>query len=217
MATYSDTFTNTAGTVLASHNASWVFVAGDGAAYYGIVGGTAAGTLFSGTSQRNLFRYNAAVGVDQFGEFVVENTGVQFDTAITAILLLRSSTDASPNQDHYRLEVQDNGANGSSHNFLIFKVTDGTPVQIGATFTNALSNGDTVRFEATGTSTTTLVTKINGTQIDSRTDSTSPFTSGQIGIGGAKPSGMRMASWSGGDLSAGASALPLIVQRFLRG
>lgn len=202
MATYSDSFTNTAGTVLHTHNALWVFVAGDGAAYYGIAGGTDAGTLFAGTSVRNIFRYDVSVGADQFGEFVVAGTGTQFDTGLKALLVLRSSTDAGPNHDNYFLEVQDNGANGASHNFLVFKTVNGTMSQVGTTFTANLSNGDTVRFEATGTTTTTLVTKLNGTQIDSRTDSSSPHTSGQIGIGGSKPSGLRMASWSGGDLSA---------------
>lgn len=201
MATYSDSFTNTAGTVLNTHNALWVFVAGDGAAYYGIVGGTTAGTLFTGTSQKNYFRYNNTAADDQYGEFVVDSTGTQFDGGIRALLVLRSSTDASPNNDCYYLETQDNGANGGSHNFLVFKVVNGTHTQIGSTFTNALSNGDTVRFEASGSATTTLVTKVNGTQIDSRTDSSSPHTSGQIGIGGSKPGGMRMASWAGGDLA----------------
>lgn len=207
MATYSDSFTNTAGTVLHTHNVLWVFVAGDGAAYYGIAAGTGAGTLFTGTSVRNIFRYDVSVGADQFSEFVVENTGAQFDGNIKALIVLRSSTDASPNHDNYFLEVQDNGANGASHNFLVFKTVNGTMSQVGTTFTANLSNGDTVRFEATGTTTTTLVTKLNGTQIDSRTDSSSPHTSGQIGIGGARPSGMRMASWSGGDLSAPAADL----------
>lgn len=207
MATYSDSFTGSASTALATYNSTWVFVDGDGAAYYGIVStGTAAGVLFTGASAKNIFRYNDTVGADQFSEFVVVNCGVSFDPTLLAILVLRSSTDTSPNHDHYRLEIEDGPASGASHNFLIYKVTNGTAVQIGSTFTATLANGDAVRFQATGTTTTTLVTKVNGTQVDSRTDSSSAFTSGQVGIGGARPGGMRMASWTGGDLAA-ASAI----------
>jgi len=209
MATYSDSFTGTASTALATYNSTWVYVSGDGAAYYGITStGVDAGVLFTGTSAKNIFRYNNTVGADQFSEFVVVNCGSAFDPVMTAILVLRSSTDSSPNQDHYRLEVQDNAASGSAHNFLVYKVVNGTATQLGSTISNTLANGDTIRFEATGTTTTSLVVKRNGSQLGSTfTDSSSPHTSGQVGIGGSRPSGIRMASWSGGDLSAPAADL----------
>lgn len=201
MATYTDTFTGTAGTALDTYNSTWVFIDGDGHDYYGIVGGTAAGTLFSGTSAKNVYRYNNTVGADQYVEIVIENIGSMFDGSNMCILVARADT-GTTSSNHYQLRILDDAVNGASHGFELYKVVSGTPSILGSAFSGTLSNGDTVRLEVTGTTTTTFVTKINGTQIDSRSDSSSPHTSGQVGIGGAKTSGGRAASWGGGDLSS---------------
>jgi hypothetical protein len=72
----------------------------------------------------------------------------------------------------------------SSTVLKIFEVTGtGSYSQIGGNITvTTLVAGDTLSLEATGTSTTTLVVKVNGVQQASEDDSTSPWTSGQPGI-----------------------------------
>lgn len=203
MATYSDTFTGTNGTALNAYLATWVYINGDGAAYYGITTNAAA-TLFSGTSAFNTYRYNNTFAQDQYSECVIGNLGGNLDPVV--ILIVRADT-GTTSSNHYRLHIlESNTGNGGSKTFQLYKVTAGTPTLIGSSFTSTVSNGDTIRLEATGGATTTLVTKKNGTQIDSRTDSSSAFTSGQCGIGGQKTSGIRADSWGGGDLAA-ASAI----------
>lgn len=200
MADYTDAFTGTNGTDLATYNSTWVLIGGDGVGYYGI-NGNAAQTLFTGTNADNTYRYNNTAGQDQYSQGVIDNLGGS--QSAFCLLLLRADT-GTTSSNHYKLSVDESSnGNGGTKTFSVYKVTSGTPALIGSTFTSAVSNGDTIRFEATGGATTTLVTKLNGTQIDSRSDSTSPFTSGQVGIGGAKPSGIRWASWGGGDISAG--------------
>ena len=200
MATYSDSFTGTNGTDLATYSSTWVLIGGDGVGYYGI-NGDAAQTLFSGTNADNTYRYNNTAGQDQYSEGIAENLG-GFQSAF-CLLLVRADTGTS-SSNHYKLAIDEGGSgNGASKTFSVYKVTSGTPALVGSTFSSTVSNGDTITFEATGGATTTLVTKKNGTQIDSRTDSTSAFTSGQVGIGGAKTSGIRWASWGGGDITGG--------------
>lgn len=200
MADYTDTFTGTNGTDLATYNSTWVLIGGDGVGYYGI-NGNAAQTLFSGTNPDNTYRYNNTAGQDQYSEGIVDNLGGSLDSR--NVLIVRADTGTS-SSNHYKLVIEESSTgNGGTKNFLLYKTTTGTPAQIGSTFTAAVSNGDTIRLEATGGATTTLATKVNGSQIDSRTDSSSPFTSGQVGIGGAKTGGIRWASWGGGDISGG--------------
>lgn len=202
MATYTDLFTGVNGTALDTYDATWVFIDGEGHDYFGLTNsGTAAGALFAGGNAVKIFRYNVSITQDQFVEFIVENIGSTFDGVNLFCLLLRTDT-GTTNSNHYRLHVQDDNSDGGLHTFEIYKTTTGTPSIMGASFTAALTNGDVVRFQATGGATTTLVVKINGTTVGTRTDSTSPFTSGQFGIGGTKPSGIRASAATGGDLSA---------------
>jgi len=69
---------------------------------------------------------------------------------------------------------------------FLYKMTDSGTVdfttKLGATFTvSTLVAGDVIRLSATGTSTTTLEVFVNGISQGTRTDSTSPYTSGQPG------------------------------------
>ncbi len=63
------------------------------------------------------------------------------------------------------------------------------------------ADGDLVKLEVTGTSTTSLVVKINGAQDGSTyNDSSSPFTSGSAGMWGYPSTPGFVLSWTGGDL-----------------
>lgn len=87
----------------------------------------------------------------------------------------------------------------------IFKVTGGSWVAM-ATSGTAWPSGSTVRLEATGTSTTTLTPMLGGTTdtaLGVQTDSSSPFTSGSVGVNGwgiVSGSDQSLNSWEGGDL-----------------
>lgn len=213
MADYTDAFTGTDGTDLHAYNTLWVLIGGDGVGYYGI-NSNCAQTLFGGTAPDNTYRYNNTAGQDQYAKGIVDNLGGSLDSR--NVLILRADTGTS-SSNHYKLVVDEaSTGNGGTKVFSVYKVTSGTPALIGSTFTSAVSNGDEIRFEATGGATTTLVTKKNGTQIDSRTDSSSAFTSGQVGIGGAKTGGIRWASWGGGDISGGGSSALLSISNSYR-
>jgi len=210
MATYNEDFDGTS-QALSAKDATWVYVAGDGDVYFGPVGDGNGGILGSGSGATSIYRYNNTVGADQYAEVVIANVGVLYDYACLGVLVVRSSTDASPNEDHYRLLIHDQAASGGTVNFDIVKVTNGTPAAALLNFTATLTNGDTIRLEATGTSTTSFVVKRNGSQIGTTgTDSSSAFTSGQVGVGGAKAGGIRFVSWAGGDISSGSSILPMV-------
>lgn len=65
----------------------------------------------------------------------------------------------------------------------INKDTGGTFATLGADFTiTSLVSGDIVKITATGGATTTLEIFVNGSSIGTRTDSSSPFTTGSAGI-----------------------------------
>ncbi len=84
------------------------------------------------------------------------------------------------------------------------KWVDTTESQLGADITTTISVNDVVRIEASGTSTTTLTIKVNGSTIDTRTDSTSPITTGKAGfVSRYADTTMTLDDWEGGDLSAG--------------
>lgn len=76
--------------------------------------------------------------------------------------------------------------NGSTTDVVVYKVTDSgsySKTQLGSNFTiTALSPGDTLRLEVTGTSTVTLTLYRNGVSQGTRTDSSSTFTGGQPGL-----------------------------------
>jgi hypothetical protein len=67
---------------------------------------------------------------------------------------------------------------------IVWKVTaDGaTWTQLGAAFYPAIAVGDTVKASVSGSSTVTIEVFLNGTSQGTRTDSSSPYTSGYAGI-----------------------------------
>ena len=94
---------------------------------------------------------------------------------------------------------------GSSVNVNISKVTDNeialTFVPLGATpiVINEIFTGDTIGLSATGTSPVTLTLYHNGVMVTTRTDSNSPWTTGQPGMildGG----GARLSKFTANDL-----------------
>jgi hypothetical protein len=77
--------------------------------------------------------------------------------------------------------VADRSGTGS---ITLYKVTNngGTFTTMGAVFETTINTGDILTLKATGTSTTTLEIFLNGSSLGTRTDSSTPHTSGQPGI-----------------------------------
>lgn len=73
----------------------------------------------------------------------------------------------------------------TSSQLTVYKCTDTGTLAfagIGAAITQTLTAGDTIGLSAEGTSTVTLRVFFNGSEITTRTDSTSPYASGQPGF-----------------------------------
>lgn len=71
----------------------------------------------------------------------------------------------------------------NSETIQIYKLTAGSFSQLGTDISvTAFVIGDTLSIGATGTSTTTLTAYRNGSSVGTKTDSSSPITSGQPGI-----------------------------------
>lgn len=103
----------------------------------------------------------------------------------------------------------------STVDVMLLKMTGGASANLwGAAINVSWTDGDVIRLIATGTSTTSLsVYRVSGgtpTQIGTTyDDSSSPFTSGSVGIYGygGSSSGFLADDWSGGDYADGASAV----------
>lgn len=82
--------------------------------------------------------------------------------------------------------------------FGIYKLNAGVRTLLGSGATVSYAQGDRIRCQASGTSTTTITAYINDSQVDSQTDSSSPYTSGYPGIvsHGQKP----LDNFEAGDL-----------------
>lgn len=134
-----------------------------------------------------------AFGGEQYSEAVLAVSGTD-DIGVA----VRGSTSAS---QFYLYDVQGGAANQSG----IYKY-GGTYVVIGALFGAAATVGHTYRIESTGSGTTTLTVKDNGVTVTTRTDASSPFTSGRPGVYVANAV-MSWDSWNGGDIGGGANPL----------
>lgn len=96
----------------------------------------------------------------------------------------------------------------------IIKAVAGTVTTLN-TDTTAWTTGDTVRLEVTGTSTTTLVVKQNGTQVATVNDSSSPITdAGQAGVCGHLSSGqLLVTSWAANNLGS-STVVPVFMAQY---
>lgn len=202
MATYTDTFTGSNGTALATYSANWTFITADSgdASLFGITNsGTAAGALFSATALTIFRSVHGSYANDQYSEVVIENINALSSNATTYELavMVRVSADTGAGADCYALGIVDDASNGGTHSFALLSVLNNTVTVLGSAFTSTLSNGDTIRLEVSGT---TLTAKKNGSTIGTpQTDAN--LASGNAGIGGGRHSGsIRATSWAGGDL-----------------
>lgn len=104
--------------------------------------------------------------------------------------------------------------NTPSNVVQLFKVTAGTAAQIGSNVTVTVSLPNTVRLEASGTTTTNLRVLFDGVEKINANDSSSPFTTGKrCGIHGFQnvTNKVSVDSFAAGDLSA-ASGSPWYYQ-----
>jgi hypothetical protein len=163
--------------------------------------------------RRNTGTYSA----DQYSWFLIDSEeGARADAYIGATC--RHSADAEPNNDYYEVRVNWANGSGGSNTVEIRKITNGTPSAAldsgSATFT---AGTDEIGILCTGTTTTTITALKNGAAISGITydDSSSPFTSGTPGMGGAGANWVYGDDWEGGDysVSGGSSAVPVILQQ----
>ena len=114
----------------------------------------------------------------------------------------------------YMVDLSSGGSGG------IYKVTTGTPVQLGSNFSPEQANGKAFGLEVTGTSTTTLnvYSKPSGGSwglwYGPVTDSSSPWTAaGYIGLG-CWYYAARLDDFGGGTISAGGLSIPVAMNLY---
>jgi hypothetical protein len=152
---------------------------------------------------------------DQYASAVITGWDFQSTSYVAAVLCRASGTTTQNSsqpglQNFYAAVVCDDQGSGSGHTCAIVKVVNGSASTLGATVNLTYTNGDTVEMECTGSSTVTLNFFQNGVSQFTRTDSSSPITSGSPGImlsGGGI--GVRASSWEGGNVTA-APAVSLV-------
>jgi hypothetical protein len=115
------------------------------------------------------------------------NTGAVFPTNQKSAITTHLNTGTSYSGPGVRLDGAGNGyiilaGNITDANIYIYKITTGTPVQLGSAIPYTWMVDDKLEMDASGTSTTTLTLYINGVMNTTRTDSSSPWTSGNPGV-----------------------------------
>jgi hypothetical protein len=180
-----ETFTDTNGTALATHNASWTVNSGSFVVQDN-------GCCPTGSGVENLARWNAdTFNNDQYSQCVaaiLATGGVQAGVAV------RVSTSGA--ETAY-------GCYWDNTTAYIFKNVAGTWEQLGATVTPPTA-GQLVRLEVSGT---TLTLKYDGSTQTTRTDSA--ISSGAAGLAGYSSGGSGyLDDWEGGNLSAGGGTPP---------
>jgi len=126
--------------------------------------------------------WNEAVGQNQYAQARV---AVNDDMVVSARV--------SPSQwDDYEVNI-------AGDNWRIYKTTNGSAVAVAGPVTSAVSVGDIIRIETTGSNPTLIEGYKNGVLVISYTDSSSPFTSGYVGLGMAGINS-RWDDWEGGGL-----------------
>lgn len=180
-----DAFTNSDGTALATHNASWTVS----------VGGFSVNTnsLYATGAAACLAFWNAAsFNDDQYSQVVLVAVGGSNRYLGCAVRCDTGSADTA-----YTAQYR-SGAAG----FLSKRVA-GTPTTLSSTL-NTPNVNDVLRLEAEGTTITALV---NAAQDEQVTDSA--IASGAAGIYGQNTSTLhRLDDWDGGNLGAGVTGSP---------
>lgn len=173
MAVYTDDFTNSDGTALATHDSNWVVSSGS----VEINTNAARCPTASGTA---IARYNGGTFTnDQYSKGVVNFAGGSGYAGFTV---------RDTGADRYNLLVADSGA------WLLRRFLFGTIASGSSTF----DTGDEIEFRAVGTTLTGLK---NGVSFASTTDAA--LASGKAGIyfDNASANFARIETWEGGDYS----------------
>lgn len=164
--------------------------------------GNSGGVVFNNHSAQAAIRADGTYSADQYSKLaLVTGTTASLFNGIGVIA--RSSTDTDGARDFYLFRILF-GPGSSPFNYELAKVANGTYTNL-KTGTAAFAVGNTIEIEVDGSSTTAIRGYINGTLIDSATDSSSPFTTGKPGIEiyGGIPTGD---NWEGGNVTAGGLA-----------
>jgi hypothetical protein len=147
-------------------------------------------------------------GADQYGQATLTGMGSTGGTGYIGIALRH---DANSNSSRTFYAAMCIWINATTLSIAIGKYASGAWTYL-VSFTNKTwTDGDILKFSATGTSSTVLTVYRNGTSILSATDSSSPYTSGSIGLygrGGSSTLGFFLDSWEGGDVAGGSSVVP---------
>ena len=178
-----DTFTGTAGTTIQAHNSCWVINGGGG---FNI---QPSGMHPTGAGQ-NLAHWNSTcngVNANQYSQVTI--TALAASTYNGAAVLVASGT----TETGYRCVFTTNA-------IQLEKAVSGTYSGLGSAVSRTMAANDVVRLEATVTTSTALVCKVNGTAVITQTDSSSPILTGQPGIAGYSSGSTFVTPWSAGNL-----------------
>lgn len=126
--------------------------------------------------------WNEAVGQDQYAQARV---------AVKEDMVVSARVSASQWND-YEVHIFGDA-------WRIYKTTNGSALLAAGPITSAVSVGDIIRIECTGSNPTVIKGYKNGVLVISYTDSSSPFTSGFVGLGMAGINS-RWDDWEGGSL-----------------
>lgn len=138
---------------------------------------------------------------DQYSKLALA-TGTTNDAATWLGVIARASTDTDAGRDYYFFYIS--FAQGSSpFDYVLGKMVNGTPTTL-QTGTTAFVVGNTIEIEVDGSTTTSIRGYINGTLINTATDSSSPLTTGKPGIT-IKKAIIAGDNWEGGNLTASAT------------
>jgi len=175
----SDSFTDSNGVQLTSHNASWTLCKGDFDIQSNSLAADASGELGAG--------WNAdAFNADQYAEATVSASGV-FPIGIAV-----RCDDDTPNDDYY-------GYYGEESNIYLFKVVNGSWTELDADSENQFSVSDVIRLEITGTNPGTLSAQIGG--VEQLTADDSDLDAGSAGVSGWNDHTTSLIDdWEGGNL-----------------
>ena len=163
MAIATDAFTDTNGVQLTAHGTAWTSLTGTNTP------DIQSNALAPDAVDADQFCYNNSItpGADQYAQ--IKATG-DFVTGFSIGPAIRLSTSAITGYFIFH----------QSNMWELWKVVNDSYTKLG-TASRSLTANDVLRLEATGTTTTTIVFKVNGSTITTVADSSSPITSGRVG------------------------------------
>lgn len=206
-----DNFTGTANTPLATYDPSWTNIRG-ATTYLRIASnGTSLEAEPAGFTTSEVFTHSGfnSLAADSEVSFKINSLDRGTDNQLEAQLILR----AVDGSNYYMLTAADDVAGSQTNSLRIRKRLTGTVSTLStATVNSAFVDGDTITFRAVGT---TLTAYVNGTLVDTVTDSS--FSTGGLGIGAYRSSANGQFAidwWEGNDNYSAAppGAAPILLK-----